>query len=113
MLPRSPAGLGLGTRLQRVPFQCRIKVLAWPWLSKNTPSAHTSLLERALTPDSSLSDGDGFGLGTRAQRMPFQCSTSVLCRSVRLTVSPTAQTSMGDTAATLSRLLSPVSGLAT
>src|SRR5215469_470917 len=71
----SPAlGLGLLTRDQVVPLQCRVSVglgvksMGWP----KFPTAQASVGESALTPRSWLNLRPGCGLLTRDQVVPFQ-----------------------------------------
>src|SRR5207248_6761993 len=102
-LPRllSPVS-GLATWAQARPFQCKIRF----WLASlplpEFPTAHASLRDRALTPDSESHCRDGFGLATRAHLVPFQCSTRVLKMGPGplLMRSPTAQRLAGETAST-------------
>src|SRR5947209_3709532 len=71
------------------------------------PTAQTSLADTAVTPVRKLFPfvvGNGFGLGTRRQEVPSQCSASVA--SVTPTA-PTAQASPGETAATPRRSFRP------
>src|SRR5262249_41345593 len=105
--------LGLGTTLQLVPSQCSISVcvalLALGW---KPPTAHTSVPETAVTPFSSLFCVPGLGLGTTLHVRPFQCSVRVCAGPNPATVKlPTAQTSLLETAATPSRMLSAPPGL--
>jgi hypothetical protein len=72
-----PPGLGLGTTVQAVPFQCSISV----WSSRPPswflyrPTAQTSLAATALTEVSQfwslLLPLSGLGLGTRNQALPL------------------------------------------
>src|SRR5215467_9414719 len=67
-------GLGLGTRFQAVPFQCRIRV--WKAVpSEYSPTAHALPAELAATPRSWLVrvGPPGSGLGTCFHAVPFQC----------------------------------------
>src|SRR5689334_14475438 len=75
-LPRVPPGLGLGTCVHLVPFQCSIKVRLPPALDGYEPTAQASLAEVAATEISSL-PAEGLGLGTCVQAVPFQCSAKV------------------------------------
>src|SRR5688572_16308421 len=75
----SPAvpGLGLGTIVQLVPFQCRIKVVwSGPPLVA-LPTAQTFEEEMASTPLRMLIRFPVLGLGTMLQLVPFQCSINV------------------------------------
>src|SRR5690242_9619875 len=94
-------GLGLGTCVQVVPFQCTIKVVIL-LLVKTSPTAQASLCELAATLNRSLSlpVPPGLGLGTCVQLVPSQCSTRVLSPAP-LEKKPTAQASLADTARTL------------
>jgi hypothetical protein len=73
-------GLGLGTRVQLAPFQCRIRVLEFsPPVPYTQPAAHASEADIALTPVRKLpSVTSGLGLGICIQLVPSQCSISVL-----------------------------------
>ena len=62
-------GLGLGTRTQAAPVQCRISVLSSAW-----PTAQTLLAENALTALRRLRLAPGLGVGITFQAVPFQCS---------------------------------------
>src|SRR5712691_10006549 len=84
-------GLGLGTVLQLVPFHCSITVVVIPLMPVTEPTAQMSLPETAATPASRPAEG----LGTAAQLVPFQCSVRVWAP---LPVSPTAHTSLAETA---------------
>src|SRR5262249_53737185 len=72
------AGLGLATSFQVWPSQCSIRVLSvLPVLY--APTAQASLAEVAATAFRPISANGpaGFGLGTCAHFVPFQCSISV------------------------------------
>jgi hypothetical protein len=98
-------GLGLGTRVQAVPFQCRIRVLVLPM----EPTAQALLAEVAAMADRTLWEGR-FGAGTCLQAVPFQCRIKVLL----LPVEPIAQALLAEVAATLYRTALPAGlGLAT
>ena len=88
--------LGLGTRFQAFPFQCRVRV--WSVPSLNVPTAQPSFADtnRTLV---SLSESLGLGLGTRFQAVPSQCTMSVR-GPTPLSAKPTAQTSLEETART-------------
>src|SRR5215475_13926058 len=94
-------GLGLATLAHRRPFQRTIKVVILP-LVKTSPTAQASLREVAVTLNRSLSlpAPPGSGLGTRLQRVPFQCRIRVLSPAP-LEEKPTAQASLADTTRTL------------
>ena len=70
--------LGLATTLQVVPFQCSMRVCEGlkPWGAK-LPTAHTSVVETAATPKSSLNCAPGLGLDTTLHLWPSQCRVSV------------------------------------
>jgi hypothetical protein len=85
----TPEGLGLRSRLQERPFQCRISVF-----DPLRPTAQALRAEAAATADS-LPLRPPFGLGTCFHLVPFQCKITVLLR-----VLPTAQALRADTAAT-------------
>src|SRR5579884_3784105 len=72
-------GLGLVTTLHFVPFQCSVNVCVTPAVLTWNPTAHTSLLETALTAYRVLSIVPGLGLVTTLQPVPFQCSVTVTC----------------------------------
>jgi hypothetical protein len=91
-------GLGLGTRFQVVPFQCKISVLIPPKPWKQFPAQPTAqalLAEVAATPNSAP-PSDGVGLGTCFQVLPFQCRICVLPGGVSLP--PTAQALLAEVA---------------
>src|SRR5579875_2272814 len=67
----SPVGLGLGTTVQAVPFQCSIRV-CWSSGKLAAPTAQALLAEVAVMP-SMESQAPTLGLGTRVQEVPFQC----------------------------------------
>src|SRR6266849_10250003 len=99
----APAGLGLGTTVQLVPSQCRVRVCGLAKeLGSANPTAQTSFAETAVTAVS-WSVGPMLGLGTTLHRRPFQCSIRV-CRPTPGTWdSPTAHTSLAETAGTPGR----------
>jgi len=76
----SVPGLGLGTRDQAVPFQCKISARGWGAEShaevQYCPTAQALVAEVALTLRSS-EFAVGLGLATRDQAVPFQCKISV------------------------------------
>src|SRR5690348_3859922 len=89
-------GAGLAAMFQLVPSQCSMRVAGMPLLLSDSPTAQTSLLETTAAPARLLNTApDGPGLGTTAQLVPFHRSVSV-----PLPLSPTAHTSVVDTAAT-------------
>ena len=96
-----------------LPSQCNVSVCG----SVNdvgccVPAAHTLSEAIAVTPARLLStSGPTFGLGTRLQAAPFQCSVRVESSSP-VTPVPTAQTSFAETTATPARLPTVVPGLA-
>jgi hypothetical protein len=80
--------VGLGTTLQLLPFQCSINEL---------PTAHTSLLAAATTPEKKeLLVGEG--VGTTLQLVPLKCSANVCC-PLEVEMRPTAQMSLAVIAA--------------
>src|SRR5262249_57972698 len=96
-------GAGLVTMVQLVPFHCSIRVAGMPLLFRDCPTAQMSLAEMTAAPDRVLNTAvGGLGLGTTAQLVPVHCSIRV-----PLPLSPTAHTSLADTAATP---LSPAPG---
>jgi hypothetical protein len=111
--PVGPPGLGLGagTRVQEVPFQCSTRVLPRVVVPP-TPTAHMSLAETALTPVRPLIPG--LGADTRAHFVPFQCSTRVADPELVLE-DPTAQASVREISATPDRKLpnAPGAGVGT
>src|SRR5215472_14550586 len=68
------------------------------------PTAQTSCGPAAATPNRQSPVAPGFGLGTTAQRLPSQCSTSVRKVPVLACCSPTAHASRGETAAAENRM---------
>src|SRR5947207_1261913 len=80
----------------------------------DSPTAQTSLVETAVTPSRKLVCVLGLGLATMLHCLPFQCSMKVCSTPLALKEVPTAQTSLGETAATAwSPVLAPVVGLFT
>src|SRR5215475_2972759 len=76
MSPELPAGLGLGTIRQAVPFQCTIRVRnAVP--SLNLPTAQMLRAESACTLTSSAAMPIS-GPGTSFQAEPVQCSINMV-----------------------------------
>jgi hypothetical protein len=81
-LMAGPDGVGDGTMLHVLPFQCSASVAyagdEFPFALK--PTAQTSLLATAATPRSALwvPLPGAFGVGTTLQLVPFQCSARVL-----------------------------------
>jgi len=82
-LPLDP-GLGLGTFVQDVPFQCAIRVRLTPVPLKYDPTAQALAVEVAATPDRPLPLDPGLGLGTFVQDVPFQCAIRVRLTPVPL-----------------------------
>src|ERR1051325_3170432 len=80
-------GLGLGTSLQALPFQCRTNVTSAPVEARREPTAHAFVGESAMTESRLLLAG--CGVATTDQAVPFQCSI----RFVPAAVPPTAHTS--------------------
>ena len=82
--PTMELGLGLTTRDQAVPFQCKISARgcgAVPHAEvQYCPTAQALVAEAALTLRSSEL-AVGLGLATRDQAMPFQCKISVCSRA--------------------------------
>src|SRR5215472_16549230 len=77
-LPCAPPGLGLGTCDQRLPSQRSTRSLATR-LMVAPPTAHPPVADTALTADRPLPCAPpGLGLGTCDQRLPSQCTASVL-----------------------------------
>ena len=70
-----PLGLGLATRDQAMPFQCKITGVEPAGMSVY-PAAQASVAEVAVTPVRE-EYVPGLGLGTRDQVVPFQCTISV------------------------------------
>src|SRR5215472_15982201 len=98
--------LGLVTRDQAVPFQCRSSVGLVLALTFAVPAAQASLPDTALTP---YRQGkiDGLGLVTCDQVAPSQCRIRVCpLLLLGLLVQPTAQASLAETTLTSSRRLS-------
>jgi hypothetical protein len=75
-----PAGVGLNTRDQAVPFQCKIRS---PWLAeaKSAPTAQALAGEVALTLNSGPTMELGLGAAIRDQTVPFQCKISACSRA--------------------------------
>src|SRR6266567_1186466 len=91
-------GLGLGTTLHCVPFQCRINVEP-PELLIPNPTAQTLFVETATVPSRKLSWLPAFGLETMLHWEPSQCWISPLEVWVPGIVKlPVAQTSLVETA---------------
>src|SRR5215470_7937290 len=86
-------GLGLGTRVQEVPFQCSRSVPSPPPFVWKKPLAQASDPVRELTPVSWPPPlrKPGVGLGTWVHALPSQCSTSVTSAPWLLSPNPTAQ----------------------
>src|SRR5262249_3448532 len=106
-------GLGLGTSFQLRPFQRSIRVLSLVAVAY-VPTAHALLAEVAATAlrPVSLTRPAGFGLGTRAHFVPFQCSIRVFGPLLAEKL-PTAQALLAEVAATpASTLLLPGAGAA-
>jgi len=103
ILDREPLvpGLGLEITLQAVPSQCSMRVVVTFELVACVPTAHTSLLAMAATDMRALFPAPPFGLDTILHAAPSQCSVRVCCAPVYGLETPTAQTSLDDTAATL------------
>src|SRR6266567_1229185 len=80
--------------------------------SNRSPVAHTSVGENALTAVSGLPPNEpGFGVGVSVQKVPSKCSANVL-EVGPLGLSPTAQTSVGESALIPARMsLDPTLGL--
>src|SRR5450759_5272778 len=85
-----PPGLGLGTRVHAVPFQCTIRVLEPPV----SPTAHALRADVAATP-MSCAPPPRLGLGTRVHAVPSQCTIRVL-----RVVKPTAHALRAEVTAT-------------
>src|SRR5580704_4405765 len=92
-----PAGLGLGTVVQAVPFHRRISGLV-PVPLEMLPIAQAVPAEVVVTPRRTA-PCPGLGLGTRVQVVPFQCRISVLVLVSQPTL-PTAQALSAPAAAT-------------
>ena len=110
-LPNCPKdGLGLGTRCQAVPFQCRIKLVSGevPW--ETAPTA------QALRPEVTATEVREalpvmLGLGTCFQLAPFQCRISVLPNpEPNADSEPTDQALVAEEALTAVRLPAPALG---
>ena len=69
------AGVGLNTRDQAVPFQCKIRS---PWAAgaKSAPTAQALVAVVALTLNRAPTVELGLGVATRDQAVPFQCTIS-------------------------------------
>src|SRR5215469_5874406 len=96
-------GLGLGTIVHFVPFQCSTSVTVGPELPvgvkwKSSPTAQMLAGETTATALSTSSPGR-LGLRTSRHLTPFQCSISV--RSGKEPWSPTAHTFVAEIAAPL------------
>src|SRR5438034_523294 len=70
-LPVLGGGLGLGTTVHWLPYQCMTSVCMVP-AEVYLPTAQTSLVEIATTPPR-LSGRPGLALGTTVQAVPSQC----------------------------------------
>ena len=88
-------GLGVGTRVQAVPFQWTIRVRVKLPVS---PTAHALRAGGRRNPRCRMAPAPGLGLGTRVQAVPFQCRIidESGCR-------PAAKTLLAELAATLYR----------
>jgi hypothetical protein len=94
-----PAGrAGLGTVVQLVPLKCWISGWLPPpfWY----PTAHTSEGPVAATPLRMFTVPLGLGLALTLHAVPFQCSIRVRNAPFAAVWKPTAQTFVGETAAT-------------
>src|SRR2546430_14907569 len=99
---RSATPLGVLTRRQLPPFQCSVN---GPLCA--SPTANMSLAETAAIPVSllRLPLGSGFGLGTKLQLVPSQCSiTAAMSPGGGPGLAPTDQTLVGESAVTAARL---------
>src|SRR5215469_9435587 len=97
---KSRLGFGLSTCVQLLPSKCRIKASSMPWLSRNPPTAQTSVLEAAsMLVMCKWSLGKN-GVGWIDQDVPSQCSTRAVRAPVKSWV-PAAKTSHADTVVTL------------
>src|SRR5580698_296515 len=100
----TPAGSGLGTVVQRAPFQCSIRV-SWPFPSLVAPvwpTAQTLLAEVAVTA-LNWPPVAGSGNFTVVHLVPFQCSISGLVAEGTPgpgPIRPTAQALSAEIAAT-------------
>ena len=101
-------GSGLGTIDHEAPSQCSTSVLA----SAN-PTAHTSFAEVAAIPWRNALEPWTLGLDATVHDVPSQCSMSCRLRMFDPMVcrAPTAHASVGDRAATPSRVANRVLGL--
>src|SRR5512146_296606 len=98
----SPPGELAGSSVQRRPFQCMVIALYRPPTAAY-PTAQALLADTAVTLCRKLAVLPGrFGLGTRVQAVPFQCSARVCwpVPSLSSPVAPTAQALRDDVAAT-------------
>src|SRR5690348_3409735 len=75
--------------------------------TKEKPTAQALVAERATTPLSGLCVDEGWGLVTRLQLVPSQCSVSDTFPE-EVPANPTAQTSLADDAATALNWLPPL-----
>jgi hypothetical protein len=92
-------GLGVGTRVQVVPFQCTASVCSPDPLPEANPTARTSDGETALTLNGKPFRTAGLSEpGARAQRVPFQCRATAPTAARPV---PKAQASVGESALTL------------
>jgi len=101
--PQSGSGAGLGTCFQVLPSQCSISVVDKMLLLTAEPTAQALDAEVAATavrPPPWL----GEGLRARCHRLPFQCKIKVWPPTA---ISPTAQASRADSAATPCRGTKP------
>jgi hypothetical protein len=99
--PGYPPGVGLGTTLHAVPFQCSVRV---PPPSGDVapiclPTAQASAGEMAVTAPIVGESGAGCAIGTTVQAVPLKwsCSASVY-PAVRWDVVPTTQMSLAGVA---------------
>jgi hypothetical protein len=99
---RELPGLGVVTTLHATPFQCSARFASATPSFETDPTAQTSVDETAATPLKRLIGNGGAGGETLAHEDPPQCSMSIWLENVGLNVafvSPTAQTSLAETAA--------------
>src|SRR5258708_24373878 len=97
-----PAGPGLGTRFQVLPFQRRIRVFPLAFVKQLVqPTAQALLAEVAEVAATPLrpASAPGLGLGTRFQVLPVQRPIRVLWL-LGVPAKPTAHAPLAETAAT-------------
>ena len=93
----TPPVLGLGTIVQLVPSQDSARVWSAGAELSKPPTAMHDVADVQETPVSQLNPAPaGFGVGSIAQVLPFQCSANVTSVPLPFTYSPTAKQETTD-----------------